>query len=379
MAEQQNFPLEKKVSIDKDQLQAILDRLAEQKYTIFGPTIRENAVTYNQMSSVDQLPVGWTDEQDGGRYRLKKSAQPSLFEYVVGPHSWKKVLYPALVKLWSAKKTERGFEIDAPSNTGAPKIALLGVRPCELKALAIHDQILAGGDYVDPYYQSIRRDAFIIAVNCVRPGGTCFCASIGTGPQASEGFDLALTEIFLDSGQRLLVEVGSARGQHVLEALGLQPATEAELATARQALERAADSMGRRLDTDQLKERLYAGFDDPYWDEIAERCLTCGNCTMVCPTCFCMNIQDSTNLTGTTAERERCWDSCFASNFSYIHGGSIRISGYARYRQWLMHKLAYWQDQFGVLGCVGCGRCITWCPVGIDITKEASVLTKQEH
>ena len=93
---------------------------------------------------------------------------------------------------------------------------------------------------------------------------------------------------------------------------------------------------------------------------------------MVCPTCFCSTVVDSSDVTGETATRTKVWDSCFSQEFSYMSGGSVRVSGGARYRQWITHKLAYWHDQFDTSGCVGCGRCITWCPVGIDIRKEAS-------
>ena len=112
---------------------------------------------------------------------------------------------------------------------------------------------------------------------------------------------------------------------------------------------------------------------------MAERCLTCGNCTLVCPTCFCTNVEDVGDLTGDHAERWRVWDTCFSVDYSYIHGGSVRPSGRARYRQWLTHKLATWHDQFDSSGCVGCGRCITWCPVGIDITQEVAAIRETEE
>jgi ferredoxin len=147
---------------------------------------------------------------------------------------------------------------------------------------------------------------------------------------------------------------------------------------AEKAVEQATARMGRHLDTDSLKQLLERNFDNIHWEEVAKVCLTCGNCTLVCPTCFCTNIEDETDLTGGTAIRRRMWDSCFTVGFSYIHGGSIRSTETSRYRQWLMHKLCYWVDQFGSFGCVGCGRCITWCPVGIDITKEVRLIRESE-
>jgi len=138
--------------------------------------------------------------------------------------------------------------------------------------------------------------------------------------------------------------------------------------------ENAVRHMGRRLDTDGLRDLLYANADNPQWDDVASRCLSCTNCTMVCPTCFCTNVEDVADLTGNEAERHRVWDSCFNADFSYIHGGTVRTSGRSRYRQWMTHKLAAWHDQFGSSGCVGCGRCVTWCPAAIDITAEAAAM-----
>jgi Fe-S-cluster-containing hydrogenase component 2 len=159
----------------------------------------------------------------------------------------------------------------------------------------------------------------------------------------------------------------------VAEALATRPATGEERAAVGAAIARAAGSMGRSLETAGLKESLYR-YEDPHWDEVARRCLTCANCTMVCPTCFCASVEDVSDLAGVETERRRRWDSCFTMEFSYIHGGSVRTSAGARYRQWITHKLATWHDQFGRSGCVGCGRCITWCPVGIDITEEARAI-----
>jgi ferredoxin len=166
------------------------------------------------------------------------------------------------------------------------------------------------------------------------------------------------------------VEVGTERGTAVLDSLNHRPATEAEVAAARGLVAEAARSQSRSLETEGLKEFLYNNFENPHWDRVVERCLTCGNCAISCPTCFCHDVQDRIDVTGEVAERWRYWEVCFSVDHSYIHGGAIRPSPRSRYRQWLTHKLATWVDQFGCLGCIGCGRCITWCPVGIDLTQE---------
>jgi len=343
---------------------------------VLGPRVRDGAIVYDNVASIADLPRGVGDEQDGGRYRLKPRNDGAFFGYAVGPHSWKRFLYPPLITLWRARRTERGFDFtDGPARQ--PRYAFLGVRACELAAIAVQDRVLLGGTYVDPAYKARRDAAFIVAVNCGQAGGTCFCASMKTGPRATGGFDLALTEL-IDAGHRFVLEVGSERGAEVARELPSRLPSEADLTAADEVISRAEGQMGRRLDTDGLKELLYRHYETPRWDEVAKRCLTCANCTMVCPTCFCANVEDVSDLTGTEAERLRRCDSCFSLDFSYIHGGSVRTSASARYRQWITHKLATWQDQFGTLGCVGCGRCITWCPVGIDITEEVKALREAE-
>ena len=230
------------------------------------------------------------------------------------------------------------------------------------------------GQYRNEGYAGRRANAFVIAVNCGVAGGTCFCVSMQTGPKAKSGFDVALTELVSTEGHEFLAEAGSEAGAALLAKLPQRPATNADLAAADAVVSGTASQMGRSLDTAGLKELLQSNLRHPRWDETAKRCLTCGNCTMVCPTCFCTTVEDRSDLTGNTAERVRVWDSCFTMDFSYIHGGSVRNTASSRYRQWMTHKLANWFDQFGTSGCVGCGRCITWCPVGIDITEEAAAI-----
>jgi sulfhydrogenase subunit beta (sulfur reductase) len=322
--------------------------------------------------------VCWTDEQDGGKYRLKKRNDVALFGYVVGPHSWKKFLFPPEQRIFRARKTTGGFEV-VPENIAAPKLAFLGVRSCELHAMAIQDKVFLGGPFVDPAYQARRRNVFIIAVNCGQAGGTCFCVSMKTGPKAASGFDLALTEILDGQRHYFVVESGSEAGRQVLEELPHRPAEAAEIAAAAQATAGAASQMGRALDTTGIKELLYRNLEHPQWERVAGRCLSCANCTLACPTCFCTNVEDVSDLTGEHAERWRKWDSCFTIGFSYISGGAVRSSVKSRYRQWLTHKLATWMDQFGTSGCVGCGRCITWCPVAIDLTEEVRVIRQSER
>jgi sulfhydrogenase subunit beta (sulfur reductase) len=366
------------VIVERRDFQRLFDALTAREYKLVGPTVREGAIVYDELHKDPDLPVGWTDEQEAGIYRLKRRTDETLFGYVVGPHSWKKFLLLPELRLWKARRGENGFEIIETKNE-IPKLAFIGVRSCELHAIAIQDKVMVEGKYVDPIYSKRREQAFIVAVNCGQAGNTCFCASMNTGPKATAGFDLALTEVLEDGRHYFVVEVGTPRGAEVLEAVPHCNASDSEVASAHRISDDTAADMGRQLDTTGIKELFYRNYENHRWDEVAKRCLTCANCTMVCPTCFCTTVEDVTDLTGEHAERWRKWDSCFTMDFSYIHGGSVRSSTKSRYRQWLTHKLATWIDQFGTSGCVGCGRCITWCPVAIDITEEARAIRDSEH
>jgi len=366
-----------KVVLERQHLQQLLDVLSKRGYRILGPTVRDQAIVYDEVRSLEDLPAGWTDEQNAGTYRLKKRADNALFGYVVGPHSWKKFLLQPDVRLWQAKSDETGLKA-VESKEETPRSAFIGVRSCELHAIAVQDKVFMAGDYVDPSYKSRRENLFVVAVNCVQAGGTCFCTSMKTGPRATFGFDLAITELANTERHYLVAEAGTETGVAVLGEVTHREASEEEKAAAEGAVEECSRQMGRTLSTAGIKELLYRNYENPRWEDVASRCLTCGNCTMVCPTCFCTTVEDYTDLSGQLAERRRRMDVCFTMDFSYIHGGSIRYSPKARYRQWMAHKLATWVDQFGVSGCVGCGRCITWCPVAIDITEEARAIRESE-
>jgi len=356
------------------QLRKLIELLASRGYEVLGPTVRDGAIVYDRIESASELPVGWTDEHKPGQYRLKRREDEAVFGYVVGPQSWKKYLQPAEVRLWSAERQDGTFRILNNENQPKHPFAFLGVRACELKAIGIQDRVLLGSQYRDSIYGGRREGVFIIVAQCTQSAETCFCASMGTGPRAEEGFDLALTELLSPEGHRFVVEAGSDQGAELLAELQTTPATEADQQKASEAVEAAARQQVRSIDNNGIKELLYKNFEHPRWDHVAARCLTCANCTMVCPTCFCTNVEDVSDVTGEHAERWRRWDSCFTLAFSYIHGGSVRTSSKARYRQWMTHKLAAWIDQFGSSGCVGCGRCITWCPAGIDITEEVRAM-----
>lgn len=364
--------------IERSDFDQLFEALRRRDLEVIGPTVHNGTIVYDRIEGVKDLPVGWTDEQGPGSYRLVRREDESLFGYVVGPHSLKRFLYPPRITLFKIECSKDGERV-LDTNGQIPGFAFVGVRPCEIAAVDIQARVLDEGPSRDQRYGLTRSKAVVIAVNCVEPGGTCFCTSMGTGPGATGGFDLALTEMVADGRHQFLVETGSARGLDLMAEVRHRAAEEAENERARALLTAAAGRMGRTLETEDLAELLLTNPEHPRWQRVGEQCLTCANCTMVCPTCFCATVEDWQSLDGSTAGRTRQWDSCFTIEFSYIHGGSLRTSPAARYRQWMTHKLATWIDQFGSSGCVGCGRCITWCPVGIDITNVAAAIRASEE
>lgn len=357
--------------LDRSGLDALVRVLTARGYRVVGPTVRDGAIVLAELESGAQLPDGWGVDVAPGSYRLHRRTDGAVFSHSAGPQSWKQFLHPAHRPLWTSD--EPGSY--TPAQEEPVRYAFLGVRGCDLAAIATLTTVLADGEHPDRSFRRRRRGVFIVAVGCTEPGGLCFCASMGTGPAPGPGYDLALTERIDADGHRFLVETGSDEGAGVLAELDRREASAAEVADAADALAAAADRMGRTLPpADEVRALLRDSRESPHWKTVADRCLTCGNCTMVCPTCFCTTTEDVTDLATDRVERAERWASCFELDFSYLHGGSVRTSGASRYRQWITHKLSSWHDQFGGSGCVGCGRCIAWCPVGIDITEEVDVL-----
>lgn len=340
------------------------DAIRRRGFRLVGPVLRDGAICYGDIASSADLPAGWTDEQDPGTYRLRRRDDDAFFGYNVGPQSVKQYLFPPSARL------------SPPAPEPQEKLAFIGVRACELRAIAIQDRVFLGGRHRDPQYAARRDGAFIVAVNCGQAGRTCFCASMAAGPRVTSGFDLALTELV--EQRQFVVETGSERGAEIIGELGCERAQPGQAAAADAICERTAAAMGRAMPEVDLRDLLYDNLDHPRWDDVAARCLACGNCTMVCPTCFCFSVTDVCDLAAENPERNRSWDSCFTVDHSYLHGGAVRASVRSRYRQWLTHKLATWTDQFGTTGCVGCGRCITWCPAGIDITEEVTAIASDQ-
>ena len=360
--------------IERSNFGRLIELLKEAGYEVYGPRALDGGLVYDHIEKDSDLPEGYKDQQGKGLYRLEKSGDPYLFGFAVGSQSWKKFLHPAEQRLWKAKKTGNGFTLLDPEPEPRPRMAFIGVRACEISAMTIQQKVYEQAAALSGNPATPDAPPFIVTVNCTHPSNNCFCTSMDTGPRVRSGFDISLTEILEDHSHYFIGESGSERGADLLAQIPSRQATAAEISRGKAATDKAAQSISRSLDTHGLKELLYQNYNHPSWEAVADRCLSCGNCTMVCPTCFCSSVEDTIDVTGQYAERWNKWDSCFSIDFSYIHGGPVRNSVKSRYRQWMTHKLATWIDQFGTSGCVGCGRCITWCPVGIDITEEASTI-----
>ncbi len=358
--------------IAKPELDRCIRLLIDEGYQVVGPRVEESAIVYADVQQLADLPRGYRDVQAPGKYRVEQTGSEQYFEFNVGPHSWKQFLFPPRAVVATGVLNEHGWTFDS-SPGPQPKYALLGVRGCELAAIRVQDRVFMQGAFVDPIYAERRQSALIIAVNCTVAAATCFCTSMDTGPRCTSGYDLALTE--LEDG--FVVEVGSTRGAQLLEKLASQEVTEETWRAARAKQQRAVEQISKQFDSSDLRDLLLGNLDHPHWDDVAARCLSCTNCTMVCPTCFCSSVAEVADLSGERVARERSWDSCFNIDLSYTAGGVVRDDRRSRFRQWLTHKLASWHDQFDSSGCVGCGRCITWCPVGIDLTEEVAQIRDQ--
>jgi ferredoxin len=360
--------------IKKDELRLLFDRLQD-SYMIIGPKISHGVVVLSEVG-LDDIPAGFMEHQGKGSYRLSDEKSPEVFSFSNGPDSFKRFLHPPENEFLSFKKSRKDISINPVVKDDKP-MAFVGVRACDISALKLYDRIFLEGPARDPSYDTLRRNSVVIAVNCLYPGDNCFCSSMGTGPEVTDGADIVLSEL----QDAFLLEGGSPNGSEIIKVFPGEDVADRDRDEKRLRIERSRKMMKKSVNTGELPSLIYRNLEHPRWADIAKRDLECGNCTQVCPTCFCNSSYDHLHLSGLSKKslevrgvRVRRWDSCFSRNFARVHGGNFRPSRRARYRQWMAHKLAYTAEQFGLPGCVGCGRCITWCPVGIDITEELEAL-----
>jgi sulfhydrogenase subunit beta (sulfur reductase) len=357
------------VWLAKPALQTLINRLRAAGYEVAGPRVADGAVTLGEIASLADLPHGVRDDQQPGRYRLAMADDGGYFDHVNGPHSLKPFVFPPRTTVLEVLRVRDSWEARVPEPP-RPRRAVLGVRSCDLHALAIQDRVFLRGPHADPEYAARREGLFLVAVNCSRSAATCFCASMHTGPAVTGGADIVLTEL----PEGFVARADTEAGARLLDGLSDREPSAQELAAAAEAPKHAAAQQTRKINPATVHDTLMNNLTHARWDDVAKRCLSCTNCTMVCPTCFCATVNEVTDLAGEHTTRERVWESCFTEEHSHTPGGPVHPTTRSRYRQWLTHKLATWIDQFGTSGCVGCGRCITWCPVGIDITEEVAAM-----
>jgi sulfhydrogenase subunit beta (sulfur reductase) len=351
----------------RDDLDSLIQTLRKSGRKVIGPTVRDGAIVLDEIESAAALPAGLRDDQSAGQYRLAERNDDRVFGYTVGPTSWKRFTFPPKLTIATAHRTNFGFDQPAADS---PELAFLGVRACEIAALGIQDRVFLGGPFTDEDFRARRKAALIVAVQCTTWSSTCFCSSMGTGPEVRSGYDILLTEI--DDG--FVMQAGSPAGAAIVAHLPARKPSHAETGAAVDSVEAVRTALGEPLPIKGIDERLKHQLDNPRWGVVAERCVECGNCTMSCPTCFCTSVVEHSDMEGKVATTDRLWDSCFDANFARVAGGDFRARPRDRYRQWLTHKFSSWMDQFGTFGCVGCGRCITWCPVRIDVREELEAI-----
>ncbi len=357
-----------------NRLQDLIDALYNAGYLCIGPQVQDHAIVYRQLKHIEQLPKGFHDQQSPGSYLLSEHQSEKYFDWANGPEAIKPRLFCAEEKLWQSSQQDNGqihFKASIPETQ---PIAIIGARSCDIAAMKIQDQHFLEQQMPDPYYKARRENLFTLVVNCNRPAATCFCHSTGDGPFCDNASDLTATEL----AEGFILQAASLAGRDILSQLSLSSIESMHENEAHE-LKQQASVQQRSLPKFDIPSRLFNELDNDAWHDIAQQCLSCGNCTAVCPTCFCHSEQDRAALDGKSSEHIRQWDSCFNQGHSYIHGITIRSETSQRYRQWLTHKFASWHEQYGRSGCVGCGRCISWCPVGIDVTESIAKIGERRH
>jgi len=333
--------------IAKDGIREFIDGLIE-GYRVFAPVEGKKILRLREISSGEEACLVF--------YNTKLSA--------------KEVLFPQNEVLFTYKKDSEAIEKEVTSPTKREQV-LFGVRPCDAKGIALTDVFFSSGEHRDQPYLEKRGRTMIVGLACNHPLNTCFCTSIGGSPFGKEGMDLLL----VDLGERYLVEILTERGERLIGAAhGLRDATEEDLKMAERLSEDADRAFSRELPTEGLSEKLDGMFEDPLWDLIHQKCVGCGICTFVCPTCWCFDVVDEETANGVS--RIRLWDTCQFPIFTLQGSGfNPRPSGKERMRQRAMHKLNYFPKEFGALACVGCGRCVRECPVNLDIREIIETIT----
>ena len=340
--------MEKRI-IKKNELAGIGTKIASDKL-VYAPVKDEDNVLFEVVHKGDKILTTFGNT---------KNAPKNLF-------------FPRSETLMQYTRTEKGMEI-AGVGKAVPEAVLFGVRPCDARSFALLDMLFDQEQYKDPYYIARRQLTTIIALACVHPPyAACFCTSVGGSPFSTEAIDVLLTDL----GDTYLAEFLSDKGRNLLTYFGDTKADEADAKQKETIAAQAASAIKSQIPAKEIKPWLDANFEHPFWNTIHQKCLACGTCTYLCPTCHCFDITDE--VKGADGKRIRNWDSCMYWLFTKeTSGHNPRSSQKERWRQRLMHKFRYYVDNFGAISCVGCGRCVLYCPVNIDIRKIVEDISKQ--
>jgi len=323
--------------LKKDRLPGFLERLVRERQ-VFAPVKKGEVLLIREIDSPSQV----------------------ILEYRNAKESPKSVLFPQRETLFRYRAEKGKAEVDPPSGEEKGRV-LFGIRPCDARGLLLLDKVFGGGSG-DPYYADKRKNTVVVSLGCADPNPSCFCLSMGGGPCSAEGSDLLL----LDLGDRYTAEAVSEKGVALLEDQPFEKSDEKSLSHAEKIRKQAEASMQPLAKKENLEQELERLFSDPVWKDLAETCLSCGICTYLCPTCHCFDLCDEAS--GQAGERIRVWDSCQFPLFTQQASGfNPRPTVKERFRQRIMHKLSYLPRSQAMTGCVGCGRCVTECPVNLDI------------
>jgi ferredoxin len=305
------------------------------------------------------LVIAPVNRGDHSLFQVLGPDDEPCFDFLNTKKSVKEQFFPQREQLFSFS----GAEIREPVFPDRQKI-ILGVRPCDARSLTILDHVFNGGDYQDPYYLNNRTNTLVISLGCRQPESTCFCTATGGDPFGTDGSDIML----VDRGDTFLVQAVSEKGTAFVQkhAAFFTKAGAEATKEKNDAAAAARAAVQSDINTALVKQKLDGNFEAPVWEALHEKCLGCGICTFLCPTCHCFDILDEAK--GSSGERIRIWDSCMFPLFTlHASGANPRPSGSARLRQRVMHKFKYYVDNNGCIACTGCGRCIQYCPVSMDI------------
>ncbi len=333
--------------LDKSKINEFLEKIGREAL-VFAPVERKGMIFFTVPGEGEEITLDFANTRNAP----------------------KSVFFPQTEQMYEFERKGNVFDLAGEEYDKKPRV-LFAVRPCDARSFVILDKLFVNEDFVDPYYQAKRDSSLVFALGCNSPCTTCFCTSLDCGPFNQDGADVLMADL----GEKLLLEPITDKGRDAIA--GLPDASKSDVKKKESLASEAVEKITSRIETEGLSEKLNDIFEHPVWKEIAERCIACGTCTYLCPTCHCFDIQDEVLREG--GRRVRNWDSCMFPAFTlHSSGHNPRTQQGQRWRQRLQHKFNYYPENFGPVACVGCGRCIANCPVNIDIREVIGKVLKAE-